>query len=411
MNVGNVTAPAGTSTAVNDKAKALKAAGRDVISLAGGDPDFDTPAHIVQAAFDALNAGETHYPPSRGTLALRQAIADKMAGDNNLSLDPATQVLVTPGAKWAIYTILVALTDPGDEVLVLEPYWVSYVPMVTLAGATPVTVTLPAAENFAITAANLEAHITSRTKAILVNSPNNPTGRVLTPAEAEVIRQLALTHDLYIIFDEIYEKLVYDGVEHCSIASFGPEIKALTIVVNGVSKAYSMTGWRIGFAGAEEEVIAGMNKVQSHEVSHPSSISQKAAVEALIGPQESVEEMRVAFDARRRYMVERLNNIEGVRCPKPSGAFYTIAELPVDDCDTFCQWILEKFDHEGQTVMLAPASGFYATPALGKQQVRIAYVLNKEALAKAITCLDKALKVYPGRTVSDLKADAHSTGK
>ena len=238
--------PPSATIAINDKAKALKAAGRDIISLAGGDPDFDTPDFITQAALAAIDSGDTHYPPSRGTVPMRKAVAAKLANEYGLQVNPNTQILVGPGAKFLIYAVMAALANPGDEFLIFEPYWVSYVPMTILAGAQPVTAPLTAASGFAITPEIIEAHVSPRTKAILVNSPNNPTGRVLTQAEAEAIRQAAIKHDLYVISDEIYEKLIFEG-EHICLASL-PGMAERTITINGHSKAYAMTGWRLGWA-------------------------------------------------------------------------------------------------------------------------------------------------------------------
>ena len=317
--------PPSATLAVNDKAKALKAAGRDVISLAGGDPDFNTPDHIVQAAFRALEAGDTHYPPSRGTVAMRKAVAAKLAREYGLEVDPATQVLVSPGAKFLLYAALSALVNPGDEVIVFEPYWVSYVPMVIMAGATPVTVPLDPAQSFAITD-EVAKYITPRTKVMMVNSPNNPTGHVITSAEAEVVRRLALEHDLYVLSDEIYEKLIFEG-QHINLASL-PDMAERTITINGHSKAYAMTGWRLGWAAGPEQVIGLMAKLQSQTVTSAASFTMAAGAEALNGPQDAVEEMRLAYKARRDFMVDALNAIPGVACDRPAGAFYLFVRFP-----------------------------------------------------------------------------------
>ncbi|RME84926.1 MAG: pyridoxal phosphate-dependent aminotransferase [Caldilineae bacterium] len=318
--------PPSATLAVNDKAKALKAAGRDVISLAGGDPDFDTPAHIVQAAFAAIEAGDTHYPPSRGTMAIRKAVADKMAREYGLEVDPASQVLVSPGGKFLIYAVLAALSNPGDEIIIFEPYWVSYVPIARLVGATPVTVTLRAEDGFTITAEDLAAHITPRTKAILVNSPNNPTGRVITRAEAEVIREAAIEHDLYVLSDEMYEKLIFEG-EHINLASL-PGMAERTVTVNGHSKAYAMTGWRLGWAVGPADIIGLAAKLQSQSVTSAASFTMAAGAAALNGPQDVVEQMRLSYKERRDYMVAALNAIPGVECDPPQGAFYLFVRFP-----------------------------------------------------------------------------------
>jgi len=318
--------PPSATIAINDKAKALKAAGRDVISLAGGDPDFDTPLPIQEAAFQAIRSGDTHYPPSRGAPALRKAIAAKLARENGVQVDPNTQVLVGPGAKFLIYAVLAALCNPGDEVIIFEPYWVSYVPMTLLVGARPVTVPLCAADGFTITAERIAQAVTPATKAILVNSPNNPTGRVLTRAEAEAIREVALAHDLYVISDEIYEKLIFEG-EHICLAAL-PDMAARTIVINGHSKAYAMTGWRLGWAAGPAAIIDLAANYQSQTVTSAASFTMAAGATALSGLQDEVEAMRLAYKARRDFMVEALNAIPGVECDRPQGAFYLFVRFP-----------------------------------------------------------------------------------
>ncbi len=318
--------PPSATIAVNDKAKALKAQGKDIISLAGGDPDFDTPPNIVAAAKAALDAGDTHYPPSRGTMAIRQAVADKMRREYGLDVDPATQVLVSPGAKFLIYAAMVALLNPGDEVIIFEPYWVSYVPMVIMAGGKPVTVGLDPAQGFRITREAVEAAITPRTKAMLVNSPNNPTGHVIDEEEAAVVRDLALEHDLYVISDEIYEKLIYEG-HHINLASL-PDMTDRTLTINGHSKAYAMTGWRLGWAAGPASIIGLMAKLQSQTVTSAASFTMTAGTEALNGPQDAVEQMRQAYRARRDFMVDALNQIPGVACDRPAGAFYLFVRFP-----------------------------------------------------------------------------------
>ena len=318
--------PPSATIAVNDKAKALKAQGKDIISLAGGDPDFDTPPNIVAAAKAALDAGDTHYPPSRGTMAIRQAVADKMRREYGLDVDPATQVLVSPGAKFLIYAAMVALLNPGDEVIIFEPYWVSYVPMVIMAGGKPVTVGLDPAQGFRITREAVEAAITPRTKVMLVNSPNNPTGHVIDDEEAAVVRELALEHDLYVISDEIYEKLIYEG-HHINLASL-PDMADRTLTINGHSKAYAMTGWRLGWAAGPASIIGLMAKLQSQTVTSAASFTMAAGAEALNGPQDAVEEMRQAYRARRDFMVDALNQIPGVACDRPAGAFYLFVRFP-----------------------------------------------------------------------------------
>ncbi len=374
--------PPSATLAVNDKAKALKAAGRDVISLAGGDPDFDTPAHIVQAAFQALERGDTHYPPSRGTVAMRKAVAAKLKRDYGLDVDPATQVLVSPGAKFLLYAALSALVNPGDEVIIFEPFWVSYVPMVVMAGATPVTVALDAANNFAITDA-IEQAITPRTKVMMVNSPNNPTGHVITPAEAEVVRNLALKHDLYVISDEIYEKLIFEG-SHINLASL-PDMAERTVTINGHSKAYAMTGWRLGWAAGPASIIGLMAKLQSQTVTSAASFTMAAGAAALNEPQDEVERMRQAYKARRDFMVDALNAIPGVECDRPAGAFYLFVRFPGLGTDSMqiANILLEEAEIAG-----TPGVAFGQA---GEGHVRFSIATSMQELQRAVARIRKLM--------------------
>lgn len=320
--------PASVTLAVNDKAKALQAAGHDVIALAGGDPDFATPAHIVEAAFTAIQQGATHYPaPMKGITPLLEAIAAKMAQDNNIHVNPATDVVVTPGGKWALFLALAAVLNPGDEVLYLEPVWVSYPPMITLAGGIPVPVSLPSEDNFRITAERLRAKITPKTKALMVNTPCNPTGRVLTRPELEAIATVALEADLYVIADEIYEKLVFDGRTHISIGSL-PGMAERTLTANGLSKSYAMTGWRLGWLVGPTPALKIATRMNSQTVSSAANFTMHAAVAALTGPQAIITEMRDSYQERRDFMVKALNEIEGIACRSVEGAFYLFPRFP-----------------------------------------------------------------------------------
>lgn len=312
--------PPSATVAVADKARALKAAGRDVIPLAGGDPDFITPGNIIRAGIEAIQAGDTHYPPSRGSQSLRRAIARKLETVNGLSVDPETQVLAGPGGKFALYAALAAVVNPDDEVLILEPYWVSYPPMVTLVGGTPVPITLDGNAGFAIDAHGIEKCLTERTKAILVNSPNNPTGRVMTAAEAETVCKIAIENDLYVISDEMYEDLIFEG-EHITLAALRGMAER-TVTINGHSKAYAMTGWRLGWAAGPEEIIGLAAKFQSQSVTSAAAFTMAAGAEALTGPQDEVARMRAEYKARRDFLVAALNEIPGVACESPQGAFY-----------------------------------------------------------------------------------------
>ena len=312
--------PPSATVAVSDKARRLKAAGRDVIALAGGDPDFPTPRHIMDAAVEALYAGDTNYPPAKGTPAIVEAIIAKLDRENNVQATPS-QIIVTPGGKWALYLSLAAITNPGDEVLILDPSWVSYGPMVELVGATPVRVTLSSAANFRITEDLLGSYVTANSKLLMVNSPNNPTGRVLTRDEINAIVRIATRHDLYVLSDEIYEHLLYDGAEHISLASESGMAER-TIIVNGFSKAYAMTGWRLGWLAAPELVAGLAMKLQSQAVTSAGSFAMAGGVAALNGPQDCVQEMLASYAERRRFMVDALNEMPGIECAPIEGAFY-----------------------------------------------------------------------------------------
>jgi len=308
------------------KAKAMKASGIDVVDFGVGEPDFDTPENVKEAAKKAIQSGFTKYTPASGTDELKEAVIEKFKKDNGLAYEKS-QVLISCGAKHSLYNIAEALFDPGDEVIIPSPYWVSYPDQVILNDATPVIVETTEEEGFKLSAKKLERALTRKTKAIIVNSPSNPTGLAYDRKTIEEIAAVAVKHKIYVISDEIYEKLIYDGFRHFSIASLGPEIKDLTIVVNGVSKSYAMTGWRIGYAAGPKEVITAMANIQSQSTSNPTSISQKAAVEALRGPQDFIRTMNIEFDKRRKYMVERLNKIPGVSCLMPVGAFYAFPRV------------------------------------------------------------------------------------
>jgi len=307
--------------AINAKAKSMQAQGIHVISFGAGEPDFDTPDNIKRAAVKAIEEGFTKYTAVGGTDELKDAILHKFKRDNGLTYK-RSQVIASSGGKHSFYNLTQALLEGGDEVVVPSPFWVSYPPMVALTGATPVIVETREENDFKMTPPDLEKAITPRTKALIINSPSNPTGSTYTKEELEKISQIALAHNVFVISDEIYEKIVYDGFQFTSIASLGEEIKKRTMIVHGVAKTYAMTGWRIGYAAGPEEIIAAMSNIQSQSTSNPNSIAQKATIEALVGPQEAVAKMVAAFLERRNYIVDRLNELPDVSCYKPAGAFY-----------------------------------------------------------------------------------------
>ena len=378
--------------AITAKAKAMKAEGIDVIGMSAGEPDFDTPDNIKQAAIKAINDGITKYTPAVGLPALRKAVAEKFEKDNGLSYKPE-ETIVNCGAKHSVFLAIMALVDEGDEVIIPTPYWVSYPEMVKVTGGKPVIVeTLPENE-LKLTAEQLREAVTPRTKALIMNSPSNPSGVVYTRDEllalVEVLREL----EIYTISDEIYEKILYDGAEHYSIASLDPKIFSRTITINGVSKSYSMTGWRIGYAGGPLEVIKAMGKLQSQETSNPCSISQMATIEALTGPQDSVGIMVKAFDERRTCLVEGLNAMEGVTCVKPKGAFYAFPDFSahygksangkvINGSVDLSSYLLEEMK-----VGVVPGAGFGADAHL-----RISYATSMDAIEKALARIEEGLK-------------------
>ncbi len=311
---------------IDSKAKAMKAEGIDVCGFGAGEPDFDTPEHIKVAAIEAIQAGFTKYTPSSGIPELRQAISEKFAADNELTYR-AGQIVVSNGAKHACYNAILATCQPGDEVVIPSPYWVSYPDMVKLAGADPVIVPTMERNAWKMSAENFENAMTPRTKMLILNSPCNPTGSVYTREEMQAIVDVAAEEDIYILSDEIYEKLIYDDVKHVSIASLSKEAYDLTITVNGFSKSYAMTGWRLGYLGAPEAVAKAVDSIQSHSTSHPASFVQRAGLVALKGDQQPISDMREEFDMRRNYMFDRITKIPNVTAVKPQGAFYVLVNI------------------------------------------------------------------------------------
>ena len=311
---------------IDSKAKAMKAEGIDVCGFGAGEPDSDTPEHIKRAAIEALEAGFTKYTPNAGIPELRQAIADKLAADNGLNYR-AGQIIVSNGAKHACYNAILATCQPGDEVIIPAPYWVSYPDMVRLVGAEPVIVPTSERNAWKMRPEDFENAMTPRTKMLIMNSPGNPTGSVYTRDELEAIVSVAAEEDIYVLSDEIYEKLVYDDVKHVSIASLSKEAYDLTITINGFSKSYAMTGWRLGYLAAPDEVTRAVDSIQSHTSSNPSSFSQYGALAALKGDQQPLADMREEFDMRRNYMFDRLSKISNVTAVKPQGAFYILVNI------------------------------------------------------------------------------------
>lgn len=370
--------------AVNDKAKAMQAQGIDVIALAGGDPDFDTPEHITHALFAAVEAGHTHYPaPMIGIPDTLQAIANKMRQENNIPVDdPRHQIIVTPGGKWGLYLALCALLNPGDEVMILEPHWVSYRAMITLAGGTPVAVSLPSEDNFRITAELLAEKVSSKTKAILVNSPCNPTGRVLTQEELNILADFAITEDIYVISDEIYEKLVFDGRSHISIASL-PGMAERTLTINGLTKSYAMTGWRMGWLVGPPNIIKVATKMNSQTVSCAATFTMHACAAALNGPQTAVYEMRDSYQERRDFMVAALNQINGVACRSIEGTFYLFPSFPNSNRNS-----LELADALLEKAQIAGTPGI-AFGQSGEGHVRFAISTAMSDLERAVERLAK----------------------
>lgn len=310
---------------ITAKANRMRKSGINVIGFGAGEPDFDTPDYIKEAAISAIREGYTKYTSTSGILELKEAIVQKLKRDNNLSYD-VSQIVVSNGAKQAIFNTLCAILNQGDEVIIPSPYWLSYPEMVKLAGGVPVFIDTAESNNFKITATQLEEAISDKTKAIIINSPNNPTGAVYNEDELKNIAYLAVKHNIYVISDEIYEKLIYNG-KHVSIASFNEGIKNLTIIINGMSKAYSMTGWRIGYSASNPEIAKLINNIQSHTTSNPNTIAQYASVAALNQGDDTIKAMVVEFKRRRDYMLQRINKIDGLKAIAPDGAFYIIINI------------------------------------------------------------------------------------
>jgi aspartate aminotransferase len=361
--------------ALDSKAKALRAQGADVVNFASGEPDFDTPEHIKAAAMGALDAGFTKYTPAPGIPELRKAISEKLKKDNGLDYDPE-QVIVTAGAKQACFNVLLAVLEPEDEVIIPSPYWVSYPEMVRLAGGEPVLVPTRKENGFKITAEDFANFMTPKTRLIIINSPSNPTGSIYTREELASLAELAAEEEILMLSDEIYEKLVYDGNRAFSLAALGPEFYELTFTVNGFSKAYAMTGWRLGYVAAPKWAASALESIQSHSTSNATSFAQRGALAAYKGPQDCVAEMVAEFARRRQRMMQWLDKVEGLSYVPPGGAFYIFVEvgsLGVDST-TFCQGLLEK-----ENVVAVPGLAFGEDSS-----IRLSYATSVEEIDKGM---------------------------
>jgi aspartate aminotransferase len=361
--------------AVTAKANGMKADGKDVCSFSAGEPDFDTPVNIREAAKAALDAGKTRYGPSAGEPKLREAIARKLQTDNGLGYQPEN-IAVTNGGKQSLFNLMMAMIQPGDEVIIPAPYWVSYPEMVKLAGGTPVIVPTDASTGFRITPEVLKASITPKTKLFVLNSPSNPTGMVYAPDEIRALAQVVVDHDIWVVSDEIYEKILYDGAEHLSIGAVSPAVFQRTITSNGFAKAYAMTGWRVGYLAAPTEIIKATTSIQGHSTSNVCTFAQYGAIAAIEGSQDCVAEMVAAFTERRKVMLDGLNAIPGISCLSPQGAFYIFADISALGMPSleFCNELLDS-----QYVAVIPGIAFDADT-----HIRLSYAASLDTIQKGL---------------------------
>ena len=381
-----------STLAVDSLAKKLKAEGKPVVSFGTGEPDFDTPQNIKAAAIQAIKAGQTKYTPAAGLVPLRHAIAKRLQADTGVEYEDS-QIVVASGAKHSIFVALMCLLNPGDEVIVPAPYWVTYTESVAMAGGVPVVVNCDEASGFKMTPEQFEAAITPKTKLLILNNPSNPTGMFYDKAELQALADICVKHDMYIMSDEIYYGLLYDNKEFTSVAALSEDVKERTIIVNGVSKSYAMTGWRIGYTASNKQLAKVMANYLSHSTSAPSTISQYASIEALTGDQTSIKIMHDEFEKRRDYIVERMNKIDGVSCIKPDGAFYVMMNMEklvgrtlggrvINNGDDFAMAFLE-----GANVAVVPCSGFGAP-----MFVRWTYAASMENIKEGLDRLEKFLQ-------------------
>lgn len=380
-----------STLAITAKANELKSKGIDVVGFGAGEPDFNTPENICEAAIKAINAGFTKYTPAEGTLELRKAVCDKFLNFNKISYEPS-QIVVSNGGKHSLTNIFEALCNPGDEVIIPAPYWLSYPEIVRLADGVPVIIRGEKSNNYKVTAAQIEAACTEKTKAFILNSPSNPSGMIYTREELEAIAEVAVRKDFYVVSDEMYEHLIYEG-EAVSIASFNEEIYKRTITCSGVAKSYSMTGWRIGFTGSSKEIAKLMGSVQSHQTSNPNSIAQKAAYEALIGPQDSVKKMHAEFNKRREYMFERISDMKLVSALKPQGAFYLFVDISqllvkeyngakIGDVSNLARILIEDYN-----VAVIPCQDFGFD-----DHIRLSYAISMEQIKKGLDRIEALIE-------------------
>ena len=381
-----------STLAITAKVNEMKANGIDVAGFGAGEPDFNTPEHIREAAIKAINEGFTRYTPASGTKELKEAVVEKFKRENNLSYG-IENIVISNGAKHSLMNVMGAILNPGDEVIIPTPCWVSYPEMVKLNDGVPVLLKATEEENFLVTAEKIASVITDKTRAVIINTPSNPTGMVYPEAELRKIADLCVEKNIYIISDEIYEHLIYDGGKHVSVATFGEKVKDLTIIVNGVSKTFAMTGWRIGYTASNAALAKAMSSVQSHATSNPNSIAQKAAVAALNGSMDTVFEMKAEFEKRRTYMVNRINDLSGVSCLMPQGAFYVMMNIKdligksingktITDSNSFAAILLEE-----ALVSLIPCKDFDSD-----EHVRWSYATSMENITKGLDRLEEFLK-------------------